>query len=173
MPGLISNMDVSSPQPESLPDATNLRKSGRAIQKPVYYEPEPIASANANGSAKRKRAEQTTVDVDEISEDSSDGESDESAEEPTKQRRRATKPKNAQKKPAAKKPKTGQEEGLTLAMRPATNGVRKISRAKKSRARTGTSDVEGTGLFGESLSASYSFSLTGISRSLPGREIRR
>ena len=152
MPGILSEMEVSEPSPQPSTDATNRRKSGRAVQKPVLYQEDPRVSLSVNGSTKRKRSDGVPEGDDDANEESSgpEDESEPDEEELKEQRRRAKKPAQA-KKPAAKKPKRSGEPGVTLAMRPATNGVKKASKARKPRTRiagTNVADAEGTGLYG-------------------------
>lgn len=145
-------MELSDPVTPAPVDAPNRRKSGRAIQKPVLYQPAPDISV-ANGSGKRKRTVPAEVEMDMDSmgeETSSEGDESEPDEEELKeQRRRAKKGTKTQRKPAVKKPKTAAGEPTKLVMRPATNGAKKQSRAKKPSARQNVGEDEGTGLYGE------------------------
>ena len=155
MPGLLSTMDVSANHNSALDDAPNRRKSGRQIHKPVLYSEDPNLTISVNGSAKRKRAERVPDrdDEDMVDESSSEDDQGEPDEEESKdQRRRNAKLRNAHHKPAAKKPKTAKpDSGMKLAMRPATNGVKKPRKPKKPKARKGRSSEEGTGVYGEFL----------------------
>ena len=146
-------MELSDPATPAIADAPNRRKSGRAIQKPVLYQQDPNLSAVSNGSGKRKRTIPAEVDTDvdpmgeETSSDENESEPDE--EELKEKRRRAPKAKNAQRKPAAKKPKTATVGTTKLVMRPATNGVKRPSKPRKRSATKNTADGEGSGLYGE------------------------
>ena len=152
MPARLLSMERSDPTISTPVDATSRRKSGRAIHKPVLYQPAPDTSV-ANGSGKRKRAApaEMEIDVDSMGEETqSEGEDSEPDEEELKeQRRRAKNATKTQRKPAAKKPKTTSGETTKLVMRPATNGTKRPSRAKKPSARQVVADNEETGLYGE------------------------
>jgi cohesin complex subunit SA-1/2 len=131
-------------------DATTRRKSGRVVHKPDIYQPDASAPVGPNGSAKRKRdAPPVAEPEDDIdSEDVSDDEGEPDDEELREQRRK-TKSRPGKSKPANKKPKVAKNESISLAMRPATNGVKRSSKPKKARARHGTAaGAEGTGLYG-------------------------
>ena len=124
----------------------NRRVSGRVRSKPVSYSDPPEPTATTNG-VKRKRA--PTV-VDTLSEDDimAEGEStppveSDPDEEELKEKRR--KARNTPKKPAAKKSKT-----TTLAMRPATNGVKRTARPKRAKGIASIVANEEEGLFGMS-----------------------
>lgn len=148
MPGIRSTMEMSDPPSSSAAaqDAPNRRKSGRAIHKPVLYQGDPNVSISTNGSAKRKRPEKTAVDAeDDLGDESSSGgnESDPDEEELKEKRRRAGKGKKTLNKPAAKKPKMTKDDPLKLAMRPATNGVKKPSKPRKPRAKVNVPAGEG------------------------------
>ncbi len=131
MPARLSSMELSDPESSH---ATNRRKSGRAVKKPDFFQEDPTTPST--NSAKRKRADRAVEDDEDIGEDASgeesvedsDGEADE--EELKEKRRRASKAKKGQSKPAAKKPKTVNGMGK-LAIRPAPNGVKKTSRPRK------------------------------------------
>jgi cohesin complex subunit SA-1/2 len=127
------------------------RRSGRVSRKP-----EKLASAASPAeSAKRKRGEndESGVEADDAStdeqSDSSEGEPDE--EELRERRRRG---KAAAKRPAPKKPKTNGGP-ISLAMRPATNASRKLSkRPRKAAIRKSTvAEEEREGLYGRLRSA--------------------
>lgn len=152
MPARLSSMELSDPVTPAPADAPNRRKSGRAIQKPVLYQPAPDTSV-ANGSGKRKRGApvEPELEVDSMDEQtSSEGDESEPDEEELKeQRRRAKKASKPQRKPAVKKPKTAAGETTKLVMRPATNGAKKPSRSKKPSAKQDVTADEGTGLYGE------------------------
>lgn len=156
MPGRISSMESPNPSTPSAVESTNRRRSGRAIQKPVLYQQAPnVAVANnVSASGKRKRAEpalasvgqDTSGEEEESGVDETESEADE--EEVKDQRRRAPKAKKGPVKQAAKRPKTTQERGVKLAMRPASYGGKNAMKPKKSRAKRFTVDKEaGTGLF--------------------------
>ena len=133
-------------------DSTNRRKSGRPKQQPVLLQQDP----NANiGSVKRKRAElrnevddpdRENVSEDEESLEDSEGEAD---EEELKEKRKKTRTKKLSSKPAAKKARLSNNSTTKLAVRPATNGVKKPSKPRKPRARvTSATEEDGTGLYG-------------------------
>lgn len=83
---------------------------------------------------------------EETSPENSDGDADE--EEAKEKNRRAAKSKKIQSKPAAKKPKTAAAMTTKLAVRPATNGIKKPAKPKKPRARANfTIADDGTGLY--------------------------
>lgn len=134
-------------------ETSNRRKSGRARQAPVLLSQDPNLVPNSTNGAKRKRTEVVGGDAttpggeDESEEESEDDDSDPDEEE-LKERRTKT-PKKRASKPAPKKSKTGGPTTTKLAVRPAANGVRKASKAQKSKARpTGAAAMDGTGLFG-------------------------
>jgi cohesin complex subunit SA-1/2 len=137
-------------------DATNRRKSGRAIQKPVLYQEDPRVAPGSNGSAKRKRPDRVNDDAEDVTDESSTEEQEESDpdEEELKEQRRRARNKPSQKKPAAKKPKRNDDsEHVALAMRPAANGVKRSVKSKKpARARVTGPEMGGQGLYGRSQS---------------------
>ncbi|KAF1837770.1 STAG-domain-containing protein [Decorospora gaudefroyi] len=103
------------------------RKSGRVSKKPDRFAP----VASPTGSTKRKRGDDKDSGVDtnesgseEESEQSSEGEPD---EEELRERRRKKNTKAPARKPAPKKAKTN-GESLNLAIRPATNATKKVSK---------------------------------------------
>ncbi|MCJ1477261.1 hypothetical protein MMC13_005932 [Lambiella insularis] len=154
MPARLSSMELSDPVTPATWDAPNRRKSGRTVQKPVsVYQPDSNVSINSSGSGKRKRAEAVDIDTDadplgvETSSDENESEPDE--EELKEQRQRASKGKRVQSKPAAKKPKIAAAGTMSLAMRPAINGAKKISKPRKPRAKKSTSDNGETGIYAE------------------------
>ncbi|MCJ1247723.1 hypothetical protein MMC30_004938 [Trapelia coarctata] len=151
-------MELSGPATPAPVDATSRRKSGRAIHKPVLYQPAPDTSVT-NGSGKRKRAAPAAVEmeVDSVGEETSSDrdESEPDEEELREQRRRAKKATKSQRKPAAKKPKTSTGETTKLAMRPATNGTKKASRPRKASAKQNLTADEGTGLYAEVFSQGH------------------
>ena len=147
-------MELSDPATPATMDAPNRRKSARTVQKPVSYQQDPIVSVGSTGSGKRKRGGDPTdvdIDADPLGEETSsdDNESDPDEEELKEQRRRAPKVKRPQSKPAAKKPKTARPATTNLAMRPATNGVKKPTKPRKPRAKQNATDPDETGLYGE------------------------
>lgn len=156
MPARLSSMELSdpaTPDNSALTDATNRRKSGRARQKPVTLYEESSVLQVGNGTAKRKRAEPQSDDVEndeESEEDESvdESESDPDEEELKERRKRAAKSKKAPNKPAAKKPKTARNTTTNLAIRPAANGVKAAPRPRKPQARQSTVMDDGTGLYG-------------------------
>lgn len=159
-------MELSRPStPDSFSahnnNATSRRKSARARQKPTLLQEEHYASSYSNGSNKRKRAELQRVavlaedpaDPKEISE--AESESDDSDGEPDleeikdKRKRKAPAPKKNPAKPAAKKLKTADAQTLKLPVRPATNGIRKAPKSKKTAARSSAAvSNHETGLYG-------------------------
>ena len=145
-------MNATEPAPSSPTDAPNRRRSGRTVKQPVLYQEDPNISISTNGTAKRKRAPRASAaeqDAEEESEDEDLSDDDEPVEDHTKAGKK--KAKKAPRKPAAKKVKTAQSEALTLAMRPAPNGIKKPSkpRSKQQRAKvTMPGGAEGTGLYG-------------------------
>lgn len=153
-----SSMELSHPAtPDTSLDMTstvNLRKSGRATQKPVLLNKDHnISQVNTGNSGKRKRADLPTQDVvdssDVESEDeASDDESDPDEEELKERRRKAARSKTAPSKSVAKKPRTGPALTTNLAVRPAVNGVKKIARPKQPRpCPVKNADDNGTGLY--------------------------
>lgn len=123
--------------------STKRRVSSRVRSKPTIYSDKTEPSPASNG-VKRKRA---PIVGDNISEDVSEGggspaeESDPDEEELKEKRRKA---RSGTKKPAAKKSKT-----TTLAMRPATNGVKRTTKPKKARGQAPViAGHEEIGLFG-------------------------
>lgn len=151
-------MDHSDP---STPDTSvevrntpNRRKSGRARQAPVLLSQDPNHTEQITNGAKRKRTElrggeplEVDEDEDESDDESDEEESDPDEEELKERRRKASK--KVTSKPAPKKSRTSGPATTKLAVRPATNGTGKASKAQKSKARpTGAAAVDGTGLFG-------------------------
>ena len=138
------SMDLSDPEtPDTSLDmdtTTNRRKSGRAIRKPVLLSKDPnIPQGSVGNSGKRKRVDVPIQDVvdssdaesdDQVSED----ESDPDEEELKERRRKASKTNKAASKSVAKRPRTGPALTTNLAVRPATNGVKKNARPKQPRA---------------------------------------
>ncbi|MCJ1396812.1 hypothetical protein MMC11_000002 [Xylographa trunciseda] len=160
MPARLSSMELSDPATPATTDAPNRRKSARSVQKPISYQQDLNASIGGTGSGKRKRGETTDVDIDADplgDETSSDeNESDPDEEELKEQRRRAPKVKRVQDKPVAKKPKNTRAPTTSLAMRPATNGVKKPSKPRKPRAKQNTTDPDETGLYADVFSQGQS-----------------
>ena len=125
------------------------RVSSRVRSKPTVYSDQFEPPSSVNG-IKRKRAltvnenyAQTGLDGETSLTEESDPDGDPDEEELKEQRRKA---KNTPKKPAAKRSKT---KTTTLAMRPATNGVKKVARPRKNTARAPRiASGEETGLFG-------------------------
>lgn len=135
---LRAKMAESSPILSSAPDATNRRRSGRVVSKPVFYAEDEDTSAHTNGSSKRKR-------TGNVEEDGNSDASEESEDDFENKQPRKSNGKKTTRKPANKKPKTVQ--GATkLAMRPAVNGSSRSSKPKKSRARE--SIIEEGSLYG-------------------------
>ena len=148
--------DPATPEPISGANgATHRRRSGRTVHKPVLLQEDPNVSQITNGNGKRKRIDirgGDVIDVDgedsegEITPEDSDGDPDE--EELREKTRRAPRPKKVRGKPAAKKPKTTAMTMTKLAVRPATNGIKKSTRTKKPRARANFIVAEnGTSLY--------------------------
>ncbi|KAI9870937.1 MAG: hypothetical protein M1830_003611, partial [Pleopsidium flavum] len=141
-------MELSDPDSSH---ATNRRKSGRAVKKPDFFQEDPTTPST--NSAKRKRPDRAAEEDENVGEDASgeesveesDGEADE--EELKEKRRRASKAKKGQNKPAAKKPKTLNGLGK-LALRPAPNGVKKASKPRKAPPRQSAAE-EVDGLYAE------------------------
>ena len=135
-------MQSSDPATPANMNATGRRKSGRAIQKPVLYQPDPNISINDSTSVKRKRArnDETEEDVDLVDAESSldEEESEPDEEELKEQRRRAARERKVPSKPATKRARTTEDGSVKLAMRPATNGTKKASKPKAARARKKT-----------------------------------
>ena len=146
-------MELSDPATPATMDAPNRRKSARTVQKPISYQQDQIVSIGRTGSGKRKRGDTTNTDIDadSLGEETSsdDNESDPDEEELKEQRRRAPRIKRVQSKPASKKPKTARPTTTSLAMRPATNGVKKPTKPRKPRAKQNATDSDETGLYGE------------------------
>ena len=147
-------MQYSEPSTPATMDATNRRKSGRAVQKPVLYQQDPNLSIASSGSGKRKRGHDVGGDdvndeeplAEESSPDEEDSEPDE--EELKEQRKRAARGKKTQSRPATKKAKTGGNGTVKLAMRPATNGIRRATKPKAARARKKIGGFDDDSLYG-------------------------
>ena len=152
-------MELSDPATPST-DAINRRKSGRTKQKPLLYQQDPNIPIVSNRSGKRKRAESIIVDANDVDNvddseeesitDESDGDPDE--EELKEKRRTEAKAKTAPTRPPTKKPKKTPSTTTNLPMRPATNGVKKVSKPRKPRAKPRNDSIAETdedGLFGE------------------------
>ncbi|KAE8846235.1 hypothetical protein CFE70_003295 [Pyrenophora teres f. teres 0-1] len=123
------------------------RKSGRVSKKPDRFAP----GASPTGSTKRKRGgdnengdDATDPSSEEESEQSSEDEPD---EEELKERRRKKKARAPARKPASKKAKTN-GESVSLAIRPASNAIKKLSkRPRKAPIRKSTLPEETEGLY--------------------------
>ena len=150
--------DPATPDPTSSANgATNRRRSGRTVHKPVLLQEDPNVSQVTNGSGKRKRADIRGGDMSDAQDDdseeettpeASDGDADE--EELREQNKRAARSKKAQNKLAVKKPKTAAAKTTKLVVRPATNGFKKPAKPRKPRARPNfTAADDGTGLYCE------------------------
>ena len=132
-------------------DTTNRRKSGRVRQAPVLLSRDPNLTQNNGNGGKRKRTQLRGGDMPDASgeedddEESDVSESDPDEEELKERRKRASK--KATSKPAPKKPKTAGPATTKLAVRPATNGVAKASKAQRSKARPTALAGQGTGLY--------------------------
>lgn len=124
------------------------RKSGRVSKKPARFAP----GASPTGSTKRKRGDDNDSGVDateppseEESEESSEGEPD---EEELRERRRRKKAKATARKPASKKAKMN-GDSVSLAIRPANNATKKVSkRPRKAPIRKSALPDETEGLYG-------------------------
>ncbi|RYO64741.1 hypothetical protein AA0113_g5792 [Alternaria arborescens] len=125
------------------------RKSGRVSKKPARFAP----GASPTGSTKRKRGDDNDSGVDateppseEESEESSEGEPD---EEELRERRRRKKAKATARKPASKKAKTN-GDSVSLAIRPANNATKKVSkRPRKAPIRKSALPDETEGLYAD------------------------
>ncbi|PWY88993.1 STAG-domain-containing protein [Aspergillus heteromorphus CBS 117.55] len=162
---------LSSPQPDpSQSDASpsaDRRKSGRVTRKPqLFSQSYTAANGEAAGGAKRKRtatADDNEED-DQISEDASESESanasdEDPDEEELREKRRAARkaaskkqssaPKPKPKSRSAKKPKVaGNGLASRLALRPAANGKKPVSRPRQMKARL-TMAARESGLYAE------------------------
>ena len=146
-------MDTSKPVASSpAEDATNRRRSGRTVKQPVLYQEDPNISTPTNGAPpKRKRAQRVDTGNQNEEDETGNENSDDgvlSDEEVLELKKKA---KKAPRKPATKRVKTAQTDGLTLAIRPAVNGVKKPSKPKPKKPRakvTMPGGAEGTGLYG-------------------------
>lgn len=160
MPARLSSMEISdpvTPDLDSNSSATNRRKSTRTRQKPVLLQEDLNTTRPSDNSNKRKRTElrdgassdnRNNISDDESRTAESDGDPDE--EELRERRRKISRTKKIQTKPSAKKPKVSNAMTKTkLAVRPAVNGTKKISKPKNSttRSKDGTPD-NGVGLYG-------------------------
>ena len=138
------SMDPSDPEtPDTSLDmdtTTNRRKSGRAIRKPVLLNKDPnIPQVSGGNSGKRKRVDAPIQDLVDSSDPESDDqvsedESDPDEEELKERRRKASKTNKASSKSVAKKPRKGPALTKNLAVRPATNGVKKNARPEQPQA---------------------------------------
>ena len=160
MPGLL-DMSALDPATSSPADATNRRRSGRIVQKPLLYSKDPKIATPTNGVAKRKRAERVDGESQESEDEVEDEASseDEPTEETLNERKKKAK-KAPSRKPATKRVKTTRPESMKLAMRPAVNGTKKASkpRSKKPRARvTMPAGEEATGLYGKPMLDIWAF----------------
>jgi hypothetical protein len=144
---IMSAADLTSDVGEVASSAAR-RRSGRVSRKP-----EKLASAaSPAGSAKRKRGDNddSGVEADDAStdeqSDSSEGEPD---EEELRERQRKRRGRAAPKRPAPKKPKTNGAP-ISLAMRPATNVSRKLTKRPRKAAlrKSAVADEEPEGLYG-------------------------
>jgi cohesin complex subunit SA-1/2 len=143
----MSAADLTSDVGEVASSATR-RRSGRVSKKP-----EKLASASSPaGSAKRKRGDNddSGVEADDPStdeqSDSSEGEPD---EEELRERQRKRRGKAPAKRPAPKKSKTNGAP-ISLAMRPATNASRKLTKRPRKAAirKSAIAEEEPEGLYG-------------------------
>lgn len=141
--------------------ASDRRKSGRVSKKPELFSQE-----YKDAGSKRKRADgDDDDDVEDVSASESDDATDEPDEEELREKRRAARKSSAKNqssargkpksRPAhsAKKQRVGNGVRGQLALRPAANGKRTVSRPKKTKARPSLVAGE-TGLFGTCLLSS-------------------
>lgn len=152
-------MELSDPPtPDTSIDldvTANRRKSGRATQKPVLLNKDPnIPQVSTGSSAKRKRTDPRVEDFSHTSSEEveSISESDPDEEELKERRRKASRPKKARSSQSvSKKTKTAPALTTNLAVRPATNGIKKAAKPKKARARPAKNAAnaadDGTGLY--------------------------
>ncbi|KAK4694934.1 cohesin complex subunit SA-1/2, partial [Lecanoromycetidae sp. Uapishka_2] len=155
-------MELSDPATPAVNGATDRRKSGRSRQKPVLLNKDPNIPRHVSSSgAKRKRAESRVENVsdptdDDMDDESNPEESDPDDEELKERRRRKSRNKKTASRPAPKKPKTVPALITNLAVRPAANGVKRVSKAKQARARPVTNVADdGTGLYAEVFSQGH------------------
>ena len=151
----LSDPAIHDPNSSS-PNATDRRRSARTRSKPTP-QVEVDASRSSNGSTKRKRADlegDPSVDGDEgLSEEESNLEESDGApdeEELKEKRKKVLKTRKSATKPIAKSQKKDSRAIIELPVRPATNGVKGVSKPKKPRpvrANLAASD-EGSGLYG-------------------------
>lgn len=150
-------MEVDTGTPNGSPESR--RKSGRAVRHPaVFSEENHAGSLLANGTTKRKRADDATAENDEeeehveSDEDSEDDEEeeDEPDEEELKAQRRTMRAKAAPAKPATKRAKTTAGPSTTLAIRSANIQRKPAGKASKTqRARARPSQAHQEGLYAE------------------------
>lgn len=128
--------------------STARRKSGRVSKRPEKFAP----GASPTGSAKRKRGndDDSGVEADATSsQEESESSESEPDDEELRERQRKKKGKAATRKPAPKKTKIN-GESISLAMRPASNEARKVSkRPRKAPIRKSTLPEDTEGLYGE------------------------
>lgn len=141
----------------SAQDAANRRKSARSIRKPeLFAEEHHEGSLLSNGSTKRKRTTNGTVD-EELDEDQDQGSSPEESEgeadeEELREKRRILRSK-ATGKPAPKKARKSNGVDATLAIRSAnvqSKAPSKMAKVQQARARKSQANEEG--LYGTSAS---------------------
>ncbi|KAI9736191.1 MAG: hypothetical protein M1834_001076 [Cirrosporium novae-zelandiae] len=137
MPARLSSMELSDPD---VPSSIGRRKSGRVIRKPAFFSEDGLRSSpTQNGGTKRKRDEDksdeemengVSEEPEDENEESSEDDEGEPDEEELKERRRAQRKKPSV-KPKTKKPRTNNITGLSLAIRPVTNGRKPTGRSRK------------------------------------------
>ena len=163
----------------SAQDAAQRRKSARSIRKPdLFADEHHDGSVLSNGSTKRKRTTNGTVDdgsdEDEDQDSSSEESEGEADEEELKEARRTAKSKTAG-KPAQKKARKSNGGDATLAIRSAnvqSKGPSNVAKLQQARARKSQADEEG--LYGWLYPSSRAqYKLTLFSRSVRSRENRR
>ncbi|KAL6709146.1 cohesin complex subunit [Coniothyrium glycines] len=140
---------VASSPANEIASSTARRKSGRVSKRPERFAP----GTSPVGSTKRKRGDDNDSGVDadgassdEESEESSEGEPD---DEEVRERQRKRKSRTAARKHATKKPKTN-GASVSLAIRPAANAQKKVSkRPRKAPVRKSTLPEATEGLYAD------------------------
>ncbi|MCJ1313902.1 hypothetical protein MMC25_007582 [Agyrium rufum] len=140
----------SSPQMTSEPDQR--RKSGRVRNPTTPYQPDAATPGPVANATKRKRVTNghiAEVNANDSDEEESETEENDSSpdEEELKEQRRKSRAKPASKKPTAKRTKITNTSTQSLPMRPASNGIRKVSKSRKL-AKPIISDTDEEGIFG-------------------------
>ena len=140
----MADIDATSPIAEPTPNASQRRKSGRAVKAPEKFAPEPTSSQAPRGGAKRKRSanendepngEETQEDDEEDESDEEEQESESEVEDAPRKKKAKTKGavKNASKRaPAAKRAKmNGASQAPKEPREPKQQQMRIPSRPKK------------------------------------------